>query len=142
MHRDKQQLRDEASIALFGSDETLWPYSESVRPLMYVYLVSWPSWPVDVIKVGTTERPARWRRFVSSGATVELLARTRAGKALRLENNVLARMEDAYPYAFQSRNESTDLLPRGFGWTECFSADVTGAREIFMGEVLHGVVQG
>ena len=130
-----------AAVQTYDTDDDLWPFAASIRPQCYTYLVSWPGWPRDVVKVGISERPARWRRFISTGARVDLIVRADTTTALEIEARTRDSLRGIGIPAFNQRDEAADYLPNGGGYTDCFMAD---RREAIasMKEVLLELVQG
>lgn len=130
--------KDERLYMTFQSDADLWPFHDDVSPDCYVYLVAWPD---GVVKIGTTSRASRWRRFIGSGAGVLLIVRSSVVAALEIERLSQESLGEVAGAAFADRSESLAHLPGGHGWTECYRSEPRTALRVVEG-VLDAVVQG
>lgn len=85
--------------------------------ITYLYIVYWPD--RQVLKVGTTTRSDRLKRFTGTGAVV--LATVR-GATVRDEQEAQRYVGMAFDKAFAGPDASVAVLgPHGMGWTECFA---------------------
>lgn len=80
-----------------------------------LYVVGWAE--LEIVKVGWTSLGRRrWGRFLASGGELLFVHNgPESGKA----EHTLERSLIRYPRAFQRREESLGILPKGGGYTEC-----------------------
>lgn len=102
-----------------------------------LYAVYWPE--QGVLKVGRCWRASRYRELCATGGRVVFLMRD---VPTRWELCALAQLDEHFLPAFTSAAESEHILPRGRGFTECFSvapADLWAAvDQIYEGIVRYG----
>ncbi|GAA5198642.1 hypothetical protein [Microbacterium jejuense] len=125
---------------IFTDDECLWPTRAPRSPDGFTYLVSWDR--AGIIKVGSTEYPARWRRFCGRGARLVLAVKANWRDALDLEINTQGVLNGFVAAAFSDKSESLEYLPDGGGWLECYRADPAGVERVMRGLIARAVVQG
>jgi hypothetical protein len=120
-------------------------YPETSRvapwPEQYTYLVSWEANFRQIVKVGVTYRPLRWRSFVSRGAGVNVIVRSSERFSRELENDTHELLDILARRAFKTKEESLPYLSGGSGWTECYETDALTAMRA-MKVVLDALVQG
>jgi len=80
------------------------------------YVVYWRD--RQVMKVGRTRQWSRLRAFEATGAQVMVELRNRDPEE---ERYALADMRQRYARAFATEDDARDTLPRGRGFTECFT---------------------
>ena len=106
-----------------------------------IYAVYWPE--SNVFKVGRAWKMSRLRGFTATGGHILLLMRD---CPLWEENAALSELRTVFARAFRAEHEALLVLPRGRGFTECFSvaASQLGAAfdAIFRGIAKHGHEQG
>lgn len=85
-----------------------------------VYIVAWEH--AEVVKVGYTTSPRRWRAFEARGARVLGIEEHESGlDALGRERALQADLASFCEPAFSSRVEADPYLGgQGAGWTECY----------------------
>ncbi|GAA2577731.1 hypothetical protein [Microbacterium binotii] len=136
--------RDQRLYTTFPNDDALTPFHHSAAPDAYVYVVTWDQDDDgrELVKVGYTHTPARWRRLVQRGGIVRLVVRAPWDVALALESHV----HDALvlePAGFLTKEESIDYLgPGGSGWVECYRTSLSGVLSVIEGVIGDAVVQG
>lgn len=134
---------DKRLYMTFPNDDELIPFNHRADPEAYVYVVSWMLDDREVVKVGFTSTPSRWRKFVARGANVHLIVRAHWRLALCLEGFVQNVLDVDVPPGFTSRTEScTYLGPGGSGWCECYSVAPDRVLQIIEGVLGDAVVQG
>lgn len=145
MHRDNRLTPKEprrfSRFQEFPDHRAIWPVNARRSPDDFTYLVAWGSGANEIVKVGVTQGPARWRSFVGRGATVVRLYKAYWRDAIDLEIHTQAALDVIAPRAFRRREEAMPYLPGGHGWMECYRV----SREIAAGhmeEVQLALVQG
>lgn len=130
--------RDKRPYMTFPDDALLHPFTKSIRPDAYVYLVAWGSGPTAVVKVGETWAPRRWRGYLARGATIVQIVRAAGSDALRIEREVDHALAAIALPAFRSKLEAAPYLGSGgAGWMECYRVSPLVALREFEG-VLDG----
>lgn len=130
--------RDKRLYTTFPDDTLLRPFSKSIRPNGYAYLVAWGSGPTAVVKVGETWAPRRWRGYLARGAFILRIVRTSGSHALRIERDADRALASIALPAFRSKEEASPYLGnRGAGWMECYRVSPLIALREFE-EVLDG----
>jgi len=81
-----------------------------------VYAVYWPK--ANVLKVGRAWKMSRVRGLMSTGGELLLLMRN---CPLWEEGAALKEMRANFDRAFTAELDATHILPRGRGFTECFT---------------------
>lgn len=125
----------------FPNDDALRPFHHNAHPNAYVYVVAWNLDGEEIVKVGFTQRPARWRRFVRRGAAVQIVIRAPFYIALALESflhDALARE----PAGFRTKEEADlHLGPGSSGWVECYRTRSAAVLTLIEGVTGNALVQ-
>jgi len=105
-----------------------------------VYAVYWPK--ANVLKVGRAWKMSRVRGLMSTGGELLLLMRN---CPLWEEGAALKEMRANFDRAFTAELDATHILPRGRGFTECFTVTMAQLQHaidtIFRGIARHGYEQ-
>lgn len=133
--------RDIHSYKTFEDDDALSPFHINRFPEGFTYCVAWRDGHRDVVKVGETLRPARWRHYISRGASVVLIFQSQCSESLQLESRMHAALGASYPLAFTDREEAKRILGSSGGWRETYEVPRFIVKAYMEGEI-RALVQG